>query len=354
MTFNRSAVMAALLALAACGPVFAHGGGRPGAAPGRGGGHSVQMPHQQQHMVTPEMQHQMMMNQFVWGPLMYDIWLQDQRAAAKRKLAQPPVDAASSQQQHAGANQTHRLTGAVAAPPANNQPRASERRHADARHRDGATGLVQADPALVLADQQPTEPEETPDESSMNDNAEGLQATEPQETGESASENASAENQQATEPQAMSGADDRSGNDAAQGQKNGNVAAGNRRVNRAVISEAIQFAQDQEIIDVLKSAHAMLRGAGNDYADHRDRALERIATALSQLYPWVTLPSAALDDLAQQTKPGSDRVLRATLHDLDKAETSLRTMPDRAPRHEKARAAVAAARNELNAALGSR
>ena len=42
-------------------------------------------------MITPEMQQHMMMNQLIWGPLMYDIQMQDLRAAARRRSAQSNV-----------------------------------------------------------------------------------------------------------------------------------------------------------------------------------------------------------------------------------------------------------------------
>jgi hypothetical protein len=359
MTLIRSVLMAALLALMVCGPAFAHGGarggGHPGAAAGHGGGHPGQMPrqHQQQH-ITPEMQHQMMMEQFIYGPLLRDIWLQDQRAAARRKLAQPqPSPVPSQPKRRPGPNHTQRSLGANVATPATNQPHPPARRHEDKGRRDRATGLVQADPALVLPDQETSEPELTPQTGGLDNAAEDSQPTEPQETSEPGSENGNAEDQQPADPQPLSDAGNANGTINADSENNATSDAGSRRLIRAVVPESLQNAQDEEIVDLLKTIHAKLRGMGNRHAGRRDRALDQIASAFSQLYPWVTLPSAAAPDSAPPAQTDSDSILREALRDLSSVESSLSTMPDRAPRHEKAHAAVVAARKEMNEALGS-
>jgi hypothetical protein len=362
MTLNRSVLSAALVTLAASEPVYAqHRGGHAGAAgghPGAGGGQmhpgGMNPRQQQQHFVTPEMQ----LQQFMYFQMMQEIARQDARRAAQHRGGQAYSGAAPTpHQRHSGGNQVQRSMGATVVTPAKNQCQRPARKD-DHRKRNGdATGTIQTTTPLVLQDQEPAVLEESGEPGSLSETPAESESTEQTKTPESGTLSGVAEDAQSPESKPMSAADDANGAAAPGAQTNSTSGTGDRRPIRVVVpAESIQIAEDQEIVDLLKTAHAKLRRTVNRYAGHRDRALEQIASALSELYPWVTLPSAATSDRLTPAQPDSDsdRILGQALRDLAAAESSLSTMPDRAARHEKARAAVATARNELNAALRAR
>ena len=301
MKFNRFVL--AVVLLVACGPAFAHGGGcghaggaavRPGGHPG---GHAGQIPGQQHHMITPEMQQHMMMNQLIWGPLMYDIQMQDLRAAARRRSAQSNV-ARAQPQHHPAAMQMQRSMGASAPAPAANQVQPPAGKHKRARRRGEASGVVQASPPLVLAAQQPTEPEETAEDEvgSPNGTAQNQQSTEleqmsaadvtdgtaeSKQAGDASSANGTEDDQQSAEPQLMNDADNPNGTGAANGGKGRAPVSASCGPNRLAVSELIQFAQDQGAIDLLKTVHARPVRSGRSLrrpprpcaGAHRDGAL---------------------------------------------------------------------------------
>jgi hypothetical protein len=142
-----------------------------------------------------------------------------------------------------------------------------------------------------------------------------------------------------------------SGTAATKPRKNPRFQMRRRWVNGVLMTEYLPFAQDQGIINLLRQAHTKLRGSDDTFAGHRDRALVHIATAVGHLYPSLTPDYLVYNDSPGLAQPDTSHVLRDVLHDLDVAETSLRTMPDLAERHESARNAVLRAVNELNAAL---
>ena len=82
---------------------------------------------------------------------------------------------------------------------------------------------------------------------------------ESKQAGDASSANGTEDDQQSAEPQLMNDADNPNGTGAANGGKGPSSGVGKRGPNRLVVSELIQFAQDQGAIDLLKTAHANLR-----------------------------------------------------------------------------------------------
>jgi hypothetical protein len=322
MNFSRFAFV--LIVLACSASIFAQksgsrgapGGGAP-AGQGHAGGHTGQMPHQQQHLqhITPEMQQMHHYNQTMdfWGQqMMVDMMMQNARSAARNR-AQHPHAGTMQSQPNPSANQGQQLMGA---------------RHAE----QGLFPLKMFGTANATKGgshrSQPQKPQ------AVSQNQQGT-ATTQQPTGKSSDAN-------------------RAGAAATKNRKNPEFAVRKRWRSGVWALEYIPFAQDQGIINLLKLAHAKLLGASEPYAGRRDRALDDIATAAVQLSPSLELPTVVAPNTNGLAQPDSDQVLREVLHHLDAAETSLRTIADPAERHEKARTAVVAGMNELNTALGAR
>jgi hypothetical protein len=115
------------------------------------------------------------------------------------------------------------------------------------------------------------------------------------------------------------------------------------------------LAMDQRSISLLRNVHAKLREADHDYQGHRMRAMDHVASALEHLgspafnsdfghgYSAGNLPQAK-----------SDEILRNALIHLKTAESELATGANRAAHHGNARAKVAEAIGELHIALNVR
>jgi hypothetical protein len=112
-----------------------------------------------------------------------------------------------------------------------------------------------------------------------------------------------------------------------------------------------RITSDQSVISLLRTTHARLARADHDYAGHRVKAMNHIASALQDLGSIGVGNSAFPASSGNLAQSRSDEMLRDAMLQLKITENSLLTGNDRAERHHRARGAVAHAIRELETAL---
>ena len=108
---------------------------------------------------------------------------------------------------------------------------------------------------------------------------------------------------------------------------------------------------DQSMISLLRTTHRRLESADHDYQGHRVKAMNHIASALTDLGSTSVGNSSVSANAGNLPQSRSDEILRDAMFQLRTAETSLGTGTDRGERHHRARSAVAHAVHELVTAL---
>ena len=299
MHFQRALLILTCLAIMTPVSAWAGGGrgGRAGGAAHPGTQHPAQQP------ITPEMHHQLMMQQFWYEQMMLNEMMRQPRGGYKRQGGQS--------QNGSG----HRL--ATTSPQSAGQ----------SQNRSSST---QSSNSIQTGDPQKRPPaNQKPPTSST-----GLAASPNQKSNQSGEK-------PANEPKKTS----------AETHHNRDQAGRRPEHDRRKTSPEYPSVNNQAIIGLLKNAYAKMSRADHDYGGHRVRSMEHVASALHHLGASSAPtgnPSWSPGNLPQSQ---SDQLLQEAKLHLRQVESTLSTGNNTFSNHHNARASVAAAIHELHVAL---
>jgi hypothetical protein len=121
----------------------------------------------------------------------------------------------------------------------------------------------------------------------------------------------------------------------------------------AVAAKRFPLGPDQTFVEFLRMANTKLQTTDHDYAGHRSRAMNHVGTAIGHLGggAGLAMNAARTAGLSQEQ---SDQMLREAMDQLITVKEMLENRTDRVAQHQRALASVGAAMSEIRIALNIR